>query len=74
MELSISELIHFFNLYIVIHIYYFKTMGFIISCVVYIAICEGFCKMLELEDFDKKAWVYAIVGVVGGFIVKTLLA
>lgn len=45
-------------------------MGFIISCVVYIAVCEGICKMLELEDFDKKAWVYAIVGVVGGFIEK----
>ena len=51
-----------------------ETMGFIIGCVAYIVVCEGICKMLELEDFDKKAWVYAIVGVVGGFIVKSIIA
>lgn len=48
-------------------------MGFIISCVIYVVICEGICKMIELEDFNKKAWVYAIVGVVGGFLVKAAL-
>ena len=49
-------------------------MGFIFSCIIYVVICELICKMLELDDFDKKAWVYAIVGVVGGFIVKSLMA
>ena len=29
---------------------------------------------MELEEFNKKAWVYAIVGVVGGFIVKSIMA
>ena len=48
-------------------------MGFIIGCVVYIGVCEGICKMLELEDFTKKAWVYAIVGVVGSFLIKAAL-
>lgn len=48
-------------------------MEFIISCVIYIGVCEGICKMLELEDFNKKAWVYAIVGCVGGFIVKAMM-
>ena len=48
-------------------------MGFIIGCVVYIGACEGICKMLELEDFNKKAWVYAIVGVVGSFLIKAAL-
>lgn len=49
-------------------------MGFIISCVIYIAVCEGICKMLDLEKFDSKAWVYAIVGTVGGFLIKALLS
>ena len=49
-------------------------MGFVIGCVAYFVVCEGICKMLELEDFDKKALVYAIVGVVGGFIVKSIMA
>ena len=48
-------------------------MGFIIGCVVYIGVCEGICKMLELEDFNKKAWGYAIVGVVGSFLIKAAL-
>ena len=48
-------------------------MGFIIGCVVYIGVCEGICKMLELEDFNKKAWVYAFVGVVGSFLIKAAL-
>lgn len=48
-------------------------MGFIIGCVVYIGVCEGICKMLDLEDFNKKAWVYAIVGGVGSFLVKAAL-
>jgi hypothetical protein len=30
--------------------------------------------MLDLEDFNKKAWVYAIVGVFGGFIVKSIMS
>ena len=49
-------------------------MGFLIGCVVYIAICEGLCKMLNLDDFNKKAWVYAIVGVFGSFLLRSLLA
>lgn len=49
-------------------------MGFIIGCAIYIAICEGICKMLDLEDFNKKAWVYAIVGTVGGFLIKAMLS
>ena len=49
-------------------------MGFSIGCVIYIAVCEGICKMLELEDFNKKAWVYAIVSVVGGFLVKAAMS
>lgn len=49
-------------------------MGFIISCIIYIVICEGTCKMLDFEDFNKKAWVYAIVGVVGGFLLKAAMA
>ena len=48
-------------------------MGLIISIVAYIAICEGICKMLELEKFDNKAWVYAIVGVFGSFLVKSMI-
>ena len=49
-------------------------MGFVISCIIYYAICEGICMVMELEEFNKKAWVYAIVGVVGGFIVKSIMA
>ena len=49
-------------------------MGFVISCVVYIAICEGICRMLGLDNFNKKAWVYAIVGVFGSFILKSIMA
>ena len=49
-------------------------MGFIIDCVIYIVVCEVICSVLGLDDFNKKAWVYAIVGVVGGFIVKSLMA
>ena len=48
-------------------------MGFLISCAIYIGVCEGICKMLELDDFNKKAWVYAIVGVVGSFLLKNVL-
>ncbi len=49
-------------------------MGFIIGCVIYIAVCEGICKMLELEEFKSKAWVYAIVGTVGGFLLKAVFS
>ena len=49
-------------------------MGFIISCIIYIVICEAICKMLGLEEFNKKAWVYAIVGVFGNFFVKSLIS
>lgn len=50
-----------------------NSMEFIIGGVVYVVVCEGICKLLELDDFDKKAWVYAIVGVVGGFLIKSAL-
>jgi CDP-diglyceride synthetase len=46
-------------------------MGFIIGCVIYVLVCEGICKMLNLDEFNKKAWVYAIVGVFGSFIGAT---
>ena len=49
-------------------------MGFVISCVVYIAVCEGICRMLGLENFNKKAWVYAIVSVFGWAILKSMMA
>ena len=49
-------------------------MGFILGCVIYIAVCEGFCKMLNLDEFNKKAWVYAIVSTVGGFLLKTMMS
>ena len=49
-------------------------MGFIICCVIYIAVCEGICNMLELDKFENKAWVYAIVGTVGGFLIKAMLS
>ena len=49
-------------------------MGFIITALIYIAVCEGICKMLELEEFNKRAWVYAIVSVVGGFLIKAAMA
>ena len=49
-------------------------MGFIISCVIYIVVCEGICNMLNLEKFNDKAWVYAIVGTVGGFLIKAMLS
>ena len=48
-------------------------MGFIIGCVVYILVCEGICNALDLSDFNKKAWVYAIVGVVGSFLFKAMI-
>ena len=48
-------------------------IGFIIGCVVYIGVCEGISGMLELESFNQKSWVYAIVGVVGGFLVKAFM-
>ena len=49
-------------------------MEFIIGCVVYVAVFEGICKLLGLDDFNKKAWVYAIVGVFGSFLLKSILA
>lgn len=49
-------------------------MGFIIGCIIYIAICEAICSMLKLEGFSKKAWVYAIVSTVGGFLLKAMLS
>ena len=48
-------------------------MRFIIGCVLYIAICEGISKLLGLEDFNKKAWVYAVVGVFGSFLLRAAL-
>ena len=49
-------------------------MGFIIGCAIYIAVCEGICNMLDLEGFNKKAWVYAIVSTVGGFLIKAMMS
>ena len=51
-----------------------KTMEFIISGAIYIAVCEGICRMLGLKEFNSKAWVYAIVSVVGGFLIKAMLS
>lgn len=31
-------------------------MEFIIGCVVYIAVCEGICKLLGLDDFINPTW------------------
>ena len=49
-------------------------MGFIISCIVYVVLCEGICNMLEIEGFNKKALVYAIVGCVGSFSIKAMMS
>lgn len=49
-------------------------VGLIIGGIIYIAICEGICSAMELKDFDKKAWVYAIVSVVGGFLLKAAMS
>ena len=49
-------------------------MGFIVLCVIYIAVCKGICHLLNLEDLNKQAWVYAIVGAVWSFIFKNLLS
>ena len=49
-------------------------MGFLILCAIYIAICEGVCNVLDLNDFSKKSWVYAIVGVFGSFFLKAAMA
>lgn len=38
------------------------------SCMVYIAIYEVICKLLGLEDYSKKIWVYVNVGVLGSFL------
>ena len=48
-------------------------VGFIIGGVVYIGVCESICGFMELDSFDKKAWVYAIVGGVGSFLVKAFV-
>ncbi len=48
-------------------------MGFLIGCVIYIAICQIICKVLEIKTFNKQALVYAVVGSVGGFIVKATM-
>lgn len=49
-------------------------VGLIIGGIIYIAVCEGICSALELKEFNKKAWVYAIVSVVGGFLLKAMMA
>lgn len=49
-------------------------VGFIIGCLIYVAVCEFICEMLNLEEFGKKAWVYAIVGTVGSFLIKAMLS
>ena len=45
-------------------------MGFIIGCAAYIVVCQIICKILDLKTFNQQAIVYAIVGCVGGFIIK----
>ena len=49
-------------------------MGFIIGCAVYIGICEVICRVMELKEFNQKAWVYAIVSVFGGFLLKAAMS
>lgn len=49
-------------------------MGFIIGCAIYVGACEVICEMLDLNDFNKKAWVYAIVGCVGSFLLKGIMS
>ena len=51
-----------------------KVMGFIICCIVYIVICQAIVKMFKIESFKWQALVYAIVGNVGGFIIKAILS
>lgn len=51
-----------------------KVMGFIICCVIYIVICQAIVKMFKIEQFKWQALVYAIVGNVGGFIIKAILS
>ena len=51
-----------------------KVMGFIICCIVYIVICQAIVKMFKIEQFKWQALVYAIVGNVGGFIIKAILS
>ncbi len=48
-------------------------MEFTILCIIYIAVCKGICALLGLEDFNKQAWVYAIVSVLWGFIIRNYL-
>ena len=49
-------------------------MEFIISCIIYIVVCEVICSMFNLDTFNEKSWIYAIVGVFGGFILKSIMA
>lgn len=49
-------------------------VGLIIGGIIYIAICEGICGAMELKEFNQKAWVYAIVSVVGGFLLKVAMS
>lgn len=49
-------------------------MGFIIGCVIYVIICQSIIKIFKIEQFKWKALVYAIVGNVGGFIIKAILS
>ena len=48
-------------------------MGIIIGIVGYIVVCNVICKMFDIESFNGKALVYAIVSVFGGAIIKSLL-
>ena len=48
-------------------------MEFIIGCVIYIVICQVICNVLDIKTFSKQALVYAVVGCVGGFILKATL-
>ena len=48
-------------------------MELIIGCIVYFVVCQIICKVLDLKTFNQQAIVYAVVGCVGGFIIKASL-
>ena len=49
-------------------------VGLVIGGIIYIAICEGICSAMDLKEFNQKAWVYAIVSVFGGFLLKAAMS
>lgn len=47
-------------------------MGIIIGIVIYIVVCNIICDVFNVESFNGKAFVYAVVSVFGGAIIKSL--